>query len=100
MIPLITRLELITSIVGAGVIVASSDPATARTDTLKQHPLGTFIIAVLVTFPYSPDVSVVVPGKYIALLVGRGSPLTVIATAIGTPAVPPAGIPMFPLYVT
>jgi hypothetical protein len=92
----ITKLELITLIVGAGAVVPSVIPLTALTDKLKQHPLGTVIIAVLVTFPYSSTAC----GVKIALEVGLGSPFTAIATAIGVPATPPSGVEMFPLNVT
>lgn len=49
----ITKLALITLIVGAGSSVALVTPLTALIDALKQQPLGTVTIAVLVTFPYS-----------------------------------------------
>jgi hypothetical protein len=92
---LITRFELITLIVGAGVSAVSVTPLTALTDRLKQHPLGTVTIAVVVTFPYSSTAA----GVNIALLVDLGSPFTAIATAIGV-TVPPSGIAILPLKVT
>ena len=36
---------------GAGVTVGSAVAGTASTDKVKQHPLGTLMIAVLVTLP-------------------------------------------------
>ena len=77
---------------GAGVVAASA--ATASTETEKQHPRGTLTIAVDVTLPYWSTAA----GVKIALLVGRGSPLTVIAIAIGA-TVPPVGSAMLPLNV-
>ena len=53
------------------------------------------MIAVEVTLKYSSTAA----GVTIALDVSLGSPLTVIATAIGEIA-PPSGIAMFPLNVT
>jgi len=38
-------------ITGAGVAAGSADAGTLLKDREKQHPLGTVIIAVLVTFP-------------------------------------------------
>lgn len=90
-----TRFAFCISMTGAGVTVGSADAGTLSTDRLKQQPLGTFMIAVLVTFPKSPTAA----GVKIARLVGRGSPFTVIATAIGV-TVPPSGIATFPLNVT
>ena len=84
-----------TLISGVGTVVPSVTPLTALTATVKQQPLGTVIIAVLVTLS---NVSTAA-GVDIALLVGLASPLTVIATAIGV-TVPPVGIPMLPLKVT
>jgi hypothetical protein len=93
---LITKLELVTLIDGAGVPAASStNPLTARTLIEKQHPRGTVTIAVLVTLLYSSTAA----GVTIALLVVLASPLTATATAIG-PTVPPSGTAMFPLKVT
>jgi len=60
------------------------------TDTLKQHPLGTLIIAVLVTLKKFSCVDgsvAVAAGVTIALLVRIGSPSRAILTLIG-PTVP------------
>jgi hypothetical protein len=93
---LITKLELVTLIAGAGVPAASStNPLTARTLTEKQQPLGTVIIAVEVTLLYSSTAA----GVTIAREVVLASPLTAIETAIG-PAVPPSGTAILPLKVT
>lgn len=93
---MITKFELITLVTGAGTPVGSStNPLTALTLTLKQQPLGTVTIAVLVTLLYSSTAA----GVTIARKVGRDSPFTAIATAIG-PTVPPSGIAIFPLKVT
>ena len=81
--------------IGAGATVGSVVAGTASTDKLKQQHLGTFIIAVLVTFPNSSTAA----GVKIARLVNLGSPFTASATAIGV-TVPPSGIAMFPLKVT
>lgn len=81
---------------GVGTVAASSAVAsTYLTATLKQQPLGTVIIAVEVTFPYS-SVSI---GEKIARLDGFASPFSDIATAIGVNA-PSVGTEMFPLNVT
>jgi len=90
-----TRLEFCTLITGVGVTVGSSVACTYRTDMDVQQPFGTVMIAVEVTFPYSSTAA----GVKIALLVRRGSPFTVSATAMGVTA-PPVGIEMFPLNVT
>ena len=79
-------------ITGAGVAVGSVVADTYSTDREKQQPFGTLMIAVEVTLPKVSAAA----GVKIALLVMRGSPLTVIATAMG-PAVPPSGMLTFPL---
>jgi hypothetical protein len=69
---------------------------------LKQHPLGTLIIAVLVTLKKFSVVGgsvATAAGVTIALLVKIGSPSNAIATAMG-PAVPVEGTAIFPLKVT
>jgi hypothetical protein len=86
---------LITDVVGAGVLVPSVTPLTARTEMLKQQPFGTVTIAVEVTLLYSSTAA----GVTIARLDILGSPFTAIATAIG-PAVPPVGKAIFPLNTT
>jgi len=86
---------LISDITGAGVTVGSSDPGTALRDTVKQHPRGTVTVAVDVTFPYCSTAA----GVKIARLVGRVSPCTASATAIGV-TVPPSGRLILPLNVT
>jgi len=91
----IVRFAFCTSITGAGVTVGSVVAGTESTDSEKQQQRGTLIIAVLVTLPYSSTAA----GVKIALLVSLGSPLTVIATAIGV-TVPPSGIEILPLNVT
>ncbi|MBQ8946115.1 MAG: hypothetical protein IJ058_04795 [Lachnospiraceae bacterium] len=48
---MITKLLLITLMLSAGAVVPSVMPLTAFTDTVKQQPLGTVMIAVLVTLP-------------------------------------------------
>ncbi|MBO7461957.1 MAG: hypothetical protein J6T96_05120 [Bacteroidales bacterium] len=45
------RFAFWTLIAGAGVVVLSSTPDTALTDTEKQHPAGTSTVAVDVTLP-------------------------------------------------
>jgi hypothetical protein len=62
---------------------------------LKQHPLGTVIIAVDVTLKYSSTAA----GVTIALLVKIGSPSIAKETEIG-PAVPSSGTAIFALKVT
>jgi hypothetical protein len=61
----------------------------------KQHPLGTVIIAVDVTFPYSSTAA----GVKMDLLLTLCSPFTAMDTAIGV-TVAPSGNAIFPLYVT
>ena len=75
--------------------VGSAVAGTESTLRLKQHPLGTLMIAVLVTFPYSPTAD----GVKIARDVNLGSPLTVNDTAMGV-TVAPSGKAIFPLKVT
>ena len=72
------------------------------TEILKQQPLGTVIIAVLVTLKKFSVVGgsvAVAAGVTIALLVRIGSPSRARETLIG-PTVPPSGTAMFPLNVT
>ena len=69
---------------------------------LKQHPLGTDIIAVLVTLKKLFCVggfSAAAAGVTIARLVKIGSPSNASAIEIG-PTVPPLGIAILPLKVT
>ena len=91
----IVRFEFCTLIGGAGVVAGSADSDTFSTDTFTQHPLGTVIIAVLVTLKYSSTAA----GVTIALLVRIGSPSIASATAIA-PTVPSSGTAMLPLNVT
>lgn len=75
---------------------------TFSTLTLKQHPLGMSIIAVLVTLKKFSVVGgsvATAAGVTIALLVRIGSPSSAIAMAMG-PAVPVEGTAMLPLNVT
>lgn len=72
------------------------------TETLKQHPLGTSIVAVLVTLKKFSCVGgsvATAAGVTIALLVKMGSPSNAKATLMG-PAVPVEGTAIFPLNVT
>ena len=84
------KLEFLTVIVGVGVVVPSVTPLTYRTDTEKQHPLGTVIVAVLTTVPNSSTAC----GVKIDRLLGLGSPLTAIAIPIGVTA-PASGTATF-----
>lgn len=81
--------------IAVGVLAAVAPNDVFSTETLKQHPFGTVIIAVLVTLKYSSTAA----GVTIALLVRIGSPSIVRETAIG-PTVPPVGTAIFPLNVT
>ena len=76
------------------MVAGSSSPGTYSTESEKQHPLGTLIIAVLVTLPYVSTAA----GTKIALDVSLGSPFTAMAMAMG-PTVP-LGMAMLPLNVT
>ena len=72
------------------------------TATVKQQPLGTVMIAVLVTLKKFADVGgsvAVAAGVTIARLVWIGSPSIASATLMG-PTVPPSGMAMLPLNVT
>ena len=73
--------------------VALSD--VFSTDTLKQHPRGTVMIAVLVTLKYCSTAA----GVTIARLVAIGSPEIAKDKLIG-PTVVPVGTAMLPLKVT
>jgi hypothetical protein len=87
---------------GAGVVAGSALSDTFSTLTLKQHPLGTLMIAVLVTLKKFSVVGGSVAtsaGVTIALLVSMGSPSRAMETAIG-PAVPVDGTAILPLNVT
>jgi hypothetical protein len=92
-IRLITKLAFATSIDGVGVTAGSDAVAsTYLIETLKQHPLGTVIIAVDVTFPNSSTAD----GVNIAREEFRVSPFTDSAIPTGVIA-PPVGIDIFPL---
>jgi hypothetical protein len=65
------------------------------TATVKQHPLGTVMIAVEVTLKYSSTAA----GVTMALDVRMGSPSIAKATDIG-PTVPSSGTAMLALKVT
>ena len=81
--------------------VALSD--VFSTETLKQHPFGTVMIAVDVTlkkFTFDGAASAAAAGVTIALDVRIGSPSRANEIDIGAGAVPPSGTAMFPLNVT
>ena len=88
---------------GAGVVAGVALSEVFSTERLKQHPLGTFMIAVLVTlkkFSFDGAASAAAAGVTIALDVRIGSPSRASETDIGAGAVPPVGIAMLPLNVT
>jgi hypothetical protein len=97
----IVKFAFCTRIAGAGsAAVAGSD--TFSTETFKQHPFGTVIMAVDVTLKKFSVVGGSVAtsaGVTIALLVRIGSPSIASAIAIG-PTVPPSGMAMLPLKLT
>lgn len=91
-----------TSILGAGVVAGSALSDTLRTDTLRQQPRGTVMIAVLVTqkkLSVVGGLAATAAGVTIALLVSIGSPSIANDTAIG-PAVPVEGTATLPQNVT
>jgi hypothetical protein len=88
--------------IGLAGSVGVAGSVTFSTEIFQQHPLGTVIIAVLVTLKKFSVVGgsvAVAAGVTIALEVSIGSPSTANAIAIG-PTVPPLGIAMLPLNVT